>query len=66
MFVPKKQVRKEMLSEMAENVRKDILDLTSVYNDEAVLLSREKLYKKNMGITDWIWFCISIMKVQFI
>jgi hypothetical protein len=52
MFVPKKQVRKEMLSEMAESVRKDILDLASVYNDETVLLSREKLYKKNMGITD--------------
>ncbi len=52
-FVPKKQVRIDLLKEMTDKVRKDIMDLTAVYNDEAVLLSREQLYKKNMGIADW-------------
>jgi hypothetical protein len=51
-FVPKKQVRIDLLKEMTDKVRKDIMDLTAVYNDEAVLLSREQLYKKNMGIAD--------------
>lgn len=52
-FVPKKQVRKNLLKEMAEEVRKDLADLSSVYSDENALLKREQLYKKNMGITNW-------------
>lgn len=51
-FVPKKQLRKDLLREMREKVRKDLSDLSSVYSDDQVLLKREQLYKKNMGITD--------------
>lgn len=51
-FVPKKQVRKNLLKEMAEGVRKDLADLSSVYSDENALLKREQMYKKNMGITN--------------
>ena len=51
-FVPKKQVRKNLLKEMAEGVRKDLTDLSSVYSDENALLKREQMYKKNMGITN--------------
>lgn len=51
-FVPKKQVRKDMLGEMADKVRKDINDLVAVYSDEVSLLNREQLFKKNMGISD--------------
>jgi len=32
-FIPKKQVRKNLLKEMSEKVRKDIADLSSAYSD---------------------------------
>jgi len=51
-FVPKKQVRKDLLKEMREKVKKDLTDLSVGYSDEEVLLKREKLFKKNMGISD--------------
>ena len=51
-FVPKKEVRKKMVKDMAQQVRKDLSDLSSVYSDEGALLKREQLYKKNMGITN--------------
>ena len=55
-FVPKKQVRKDLLKEMREKVKKDLTDLSVGYSDEEVLLKREKLFKKNMGISDWRWW----------
>ena len=47
-FVPKKQVRKDLLKEMREKVKKDLADLPVNYSDEEVLLKREKLFKKSM------------------
>lgn len=52
-FVPKKQVRKDILKEMREKVKADLAGLSKGYSDEEVLLKREKLFKKNMGISDW-------------
>lgn len=51
-FVPKKQVRKDILKEMREKVKADLAGLSKGYSDEEVLLKREKLFKKNMGISD--------------
>lgn len=52
-FVPKKQVRKDILKDMREKVKTDLAALSKGYSDEEVLLKREKLFKKNMGISDW-------------
>jgi len=52
-FVPKKQVRKDILKDMREKVKADLAGLSKGYSDEEVLLKREKLFKKNMGISDW-------------
>ena len=51
-FVPKKQVRKDILKDMREKVKADLAGLSTGYSDEEVLLKREKLFKKNMGISD--------------
>lgn len=51
-FVPKKQVRKDILKDMREKVKADLAGLSKGYSDEEVLLKREKLFKKNMGISD--------------
>jgi len=51
-FVPKKQVRKDILKDMREKVKADLAALSKGYSDEEVLLKREKLFKKNMGISD--------------
>ena len=63
-FVPKKQVRKDLLKDMREKVKADLAGLSKGYSDEEILLKREKLFKKNMGISDWKkWFVIKLLTI---
>ena len=67
-FVPKKQVRKDLLKEMREKVKKDLADLPVNYSDEEVLLKREKLFKKSMEFqieNDEIKLLISFIEFLF-
>ena len=67
-FVPKKQVRKDLLKEMREKVKKDLADLPVNYSDEEVLLKREKLFKKSMEFqieNDEIKLLISFIELFF-